>query len=164
MKIISAGWRMEYIESADSSECIFCKQVKAGSDEDNLIVRRGRLAFVMMNLYPYTTGHMMAAPYRHTNSVSDLTEEESCELMQLVSWSESVLRLALSPHGFNIGMNIGRCARAGFPGHIHMHIVPRWEGDSNFMPVVSEVKVLPETLSDTYKKVLDAGRRFDQDR
>jgi ATP adenylyltransferase len=164
MKIISAGWRMKYIENADSSECIFCKQVKSGSDEDNFIVRRGKLAYVMMNLYPYTTGHMMVAPYRHTNCVSDLTDAESCELMQLVSWSESVLRLALSPHGFNIGMNIGRCAGAGYPGHIHMHVVPRWEGDSNFMPVVSEVKVLPETLGDTYRKVLDAGRRFDQDR
>jgi ATP adenylyltransferase len=164
MKIISAGWRMEYIENADSSECIFCKQVESGSDEDNFIVRRGNLAFIMMNLYPYTTGHMMVAPYRHTNSICDLTEEESCELMQLVSLSEKILRQALNPQGFNIGMNIGRCAGAGYPGHIHMHVVPRWEGDANFMPVVSEVKVLPETLADTYKKIVDAAERLDRDR
>ena len=164
MKIISAGWRMEYIENADSSECIFCKQVESGSDEDNFIVRRGNLAFIMMNLYPYTTGHMMVAPYRHTNSISDLTEEESCELMQLVSLSEKILRQALNPQGVNIDMNIGRCAGAVYPGHIHMHVVPRWEGDSNFMPVVSEVKVLPETLADTYKKIIDAADRIDRDR
>jgi ATP adenylyltransferase len=164
MKIISAGWRMEYIENADSSECIFCKQVKSGSDGDNFIVRRGKLAFVMMNLYPYTTGHLMVAPYRHTHCISDLTEDESCELMHLVSWSERILRHALKPHGFNIGMNIGKCAGAGYPGHIHMHVVPRWEGDANFMPVVSEVKVLPETLVDTYRKILDAGHSLDRDR
>jgi ATP adenylyltransferase len=164
MKIISAGWRMEYIENADSSDCIFCKKVESDSDKDTFIVRRGKLAYVIMNLYPYTTGHLMVAPYRHTNCVSDLSEAEACELMDLVAWSEKILRRALNPDGFNIGMNIGKCAGAGFPGHVHMHIVPRWEGDSNFMPVLSEVKVMPETLADTYSKILEAGNGLDSDR
>ena len=156
MKIISAGWRMEYIEKEDSSECIFCDKAKAGSDEEMFIIRRGELAYVIMNLYPYTTGHLMVAPNRHVGRISDLTEEESCEVMGLVSWCEHVLSHALHPDGFNVGMNMGKCAGAGYPGHIHMHIVPRWEGDTNFMPVVSETKVLPEILCDTYKKIIDA--------
>ncbi len=156
MEIISAGWRMEYIEKGDNGECIFCKKVQSGSDEDNFIVRRGSLAYVIMNLYPYTTGHLMVAPYRHVGRVADLTEAEACELMGLVSWSESLLCKALKPDGFNIGMNVGRCAGAGYPDHIHVHIVPRWQGDTNFMPVVSETKVLPEMLADTYSKIMAA--------
>lgn len=156
MKIISAGWRMEYIEQEDSGGCIFCKKVESGSDEDNLIVMRGKLAFVIMNVYPYTTGHLMVAPYAHAACMNDLGEAELCEVIKLVAWSEKTLKKALNPDGFNVGMNIGRCAGAGYPGHIHIHVVPRWEGDTNFMPVISEAKVLPETLVDTYKKILNA--------
>jgi len=153
MDIISAGWRMAYIEREDDGTCIFCTKPECESDEDIFIVRRGEHSYVIMNLYPYTTGHLMVAPYRHVGKVCDLDAEEACELMQLVAWSEKVLRHALKPDGFNIGMNVGRCAGAGYPKHIHVHIVPRWEGDSNFMPVVSETKVLPETLADTYAKI-----------
>jgi ATP adenylyltransferase len=161
--IISAGWRMQYIEQADADECIFCRK-PLGSDQDNLIVRRGESAFVIMNLYPYTTGHIMVAPYRHVGSISDLTEQESREIMTLLGWSEQVLRRGLEPDGFNMGMNIGRCAGAGYPDHIHVHVVPRWEGDANFMPILSEVKVLPETLQDTYKKIMDAKSQLDDER
>ena len=136
MEIISAGWRMEYIEKSDSGDCIFCTKAESDSDEGSFIVRRGKLAYVIMNLYPYTTGHLMVAPYRHIGRISDLTTEEACEVMDLMSWSESLLSEALKPDGFNVGMNVGRCAGAGYPNHIHVHIVPRWEGDTNFMPVV----------------------------
>jgi ATP adenylyltransferase len=154
MKIISAGWRMEYIEKEDGGDCIFCERVEGGRDEENLIVRRGKTVFVLMNRYPYTTGHLMVAPYRHVGSMSDLTGEEACEIMDLLAWSERVLRQALNPDGFNVGMNIGRCAGAGYPGHVHVHVVPRWEGDTNFMPVLTESKILPETLADTYRKIV----------
>lgn len=160
MKILSAGWRMEYIEKGEDKGCIFCDKVKQ-PDEDVLIVRRGKQAFVIMNIYPYTTGHLMVAPYRHVGRVADLTYEEACEVMQLVAWSEKVLTRALKPDGFNIGMNIGRCAGAGFPDHIHVHIVPRWEGDTNFMPVVGETKVLPEVLTDTYRKILASKKELE---
>lgn len=162
MKMISAGWRMEYIEKENDGECIFCAKVKSVTDEASLIVRRGELAFVVMNLYPYTTGHLMVAPYRHAASVSDLTEQEACEVMQMIGWSERLLRYALRPDGFNVGINMGKCAGAGYPGHVHVHIVPRWEGDTNFMPVVSETKVLPEVLSDTYGKIMKAKQELEK--
>lgn len=153
MDIISAGWRMEYIEKDDGSKCIFCARVEGCDDEKELILKRGRTAFVLMNRYPYTTGHLMVAPYRHVAALSDLTDEEACEVMSLLAWCESVLSRSIRPDGFNVGINMGKCAGAGFPGHIHVHVVPRWEGDTNFMPVVSETKVLPEVLTDTYKKI-----------
>lgn len=156
MKILSAGWRIEYIGKPDDGTCIFCEKPKK-KDDEVLIVKRARLAYVIMNLYPYTTGHLMVAPYRHAGKMADLSDEESCEMMRLICWCERVLKDALRPEGFNIGMNIGRCAGAGYPGHVHMHIVPRWEGDTNFMPIVGEVKVLPETLMETYRKIMAAS-------
>ncbi len=160
MKILSAGWRMEYIESEEDKGCIFCH--KAGQqDEKALIVKRGEQAYVIMNLYPYTTGHLMVAPYRHVGKISNLTSEEASEVMQLVAWCEKVLTRALNPDGFNIGMNIGRCAGAGFPDHVHVHVVPRWEGDTNFMPIVGETKVLPEVLTDTYRKIIASRRELE---
>jgi len=158
MKIISAGWRMEYIEKGNAEGCIFCNKPAADEDSRNFIVRRGKAAFVIMNLYPYTTGHLMIAPYRHTGSLCELSEEEATELMKLVGWSELVLRKAMGAQGFNVGMNIGKCAGAGIPDHIHLHIVPRWEGDTNFMPVFSETRVLPDTLENVYKKIMEAAR------
>jgi ATP adenylyltransferase len=158
MEIISAGWRMAYIEKGNTEGCIFCKKPAEGNDAANFIVYRGRNAFVIMNLYPYTAGHLMVAPYRHTGSLCDLSREEATELMQLVGWSELLLRKALKAQGFNIGMNIGKCAGAGFPDHVHLHIVPRWEGDTNFMPVLSETRVLPDTLESVYAKLMEAGK------
>ncbi|MGD9402922.1 MAG: HIT domain-containing protein [bacterium] len=154
MEIISAGWRMEYIEKGNAEGCIFCNKPAAREDAKNFIIRRGRAAFVIMNLYPYTTGHLMIAPYRHTGSLCDLSEEEATELMKLVGWSELVLRKSMGAQGFNVGMNIGKCAGAGFPDHVHLHVVPRWEGDTNFMPVFSETRVLPDTLENVYEKIM----------
>ena len=156
MRIISAGWRMTYIEKGDAEGCIFCTKPAANQDEKYFIVHRGETAFVIMNLYPYTTGHLMVSPYRHTGSLADLSEAEAGELMRLVGWAELLLRKALNPQGFNVGMNIGKCAGAGFPSHVHLHIVPRWEGDTNFMPVLSETKVLPDTLESVYHKLIEA--------
>jgi ATP adenylyltransferase len=148
---------MEYIEKGNAEGCIFCNKPEAGDDSGNFIVRRGKAAFVIMNLYPYTTGHLMVAPYRHTGSLCDLTDEEATELMKLVGWSELVLRKAMGAQGFNVGMNVGKCAGAGFPDHVHLHIVPRWEGDTNFMPVFSETRVLPDTLENVYEKIMEAA-------
>jgi ATP adenylyltransferase len=149
---------MEYIEKGNAEGCIFCNKPAAGDDAGNFMVRRGKAAFVIMNLYPYTTGHLMVAPYRHTGSLCDLDDEEATELMKLVGWSELVLRKAMGAQGFNVGMNIGKCAGAGFPDHVHLHIVPRWEGDTNFMPVFSETRVLPDTLENVYEKIMEAAR------
>ncbi len=160
MRILSAGWRMEYIQKGESKGCIFCEK-PTRPDEDSLIVKRGEHAFIVMNLYPYTTGHLMIAPYRHVGKISSLNFEELCEIMQLAAWAEKVLTKALKPHGFNVGMNVGKCAGAGYPDHVHLHIVPRWEGDTNFMPVVGETKVLPEVLTDTYKRIIDAKRELE---
>ncbi len=158
MKTLSAGWRTAYIRKGDDKDCIFCSRPRRASDKKNFIVLRGKHAFVMMNRYPYTTGHLMVAPYRHVACLAELTEAEACEVMHLVAVCEALLREAVRPGGFNIGMNIGKCAGAGYPGHIHVHVVPRWDGDTNFMPVLSEAKVLPETLTDTYNKIIKARR------
>jgi ATP adenylyltransferase len=154
---------MEYIEKGDSEGCIFCQKVNSETDEQSFIVRRGDLAYVIMNLYPYTTGHLMVAPFRHIGRIADLTQDEACEVMGLVSWCERLLCAALKPDGFNVGMNVGRCAGAGYPNHIHVHIVPRWEGDTNFMPVVSETRVLPEILADTYRKIMTAAEALESE-
>jgi ATP adenylyltransferase len=148
---------MEYIEKGNDEGCIFCDRPAANEDEKYFIVRRGKSAFVMMNLYPYTTGHLMVAPYRHTGSLCDLSDDEAREIMKLVGWSEVVLRRAVEAQGFNVGMNIGKCAGAGVPDHVHLHIVPRWEGDTNFMPVFSETRVLPDTLQSVYEKIMKAA-------
>jgi len=133
--------------------CIFCDKPKEQWDEENLIVARFDRCFVILNAFPYNNGHLMVVPYRHVPSLLDLTDEELAELMKVTQISERVLRQALNPQGFNIGMNLGRCAGAGIDEHIHIHIVPRWKGDTNFMPVIGETKVLPELLSQTYKKL-----------
>ncbi|HVP58100.1 MAG TPA: HIT domain-containing protein [bacterium] len=164
MKILSAGWRMAYIKRGDAGGCIFCESGGKGRAGKRFIVLRGTHAFVMMNRYPYTTGHLMVAPYRHVGSVEGLTDAEACEVIRLVGRCEAAIRKAMRPDGFNIGANLGKCAGAGYPGHFHVHVVPRWNGDTNFMPVLSETKVLPETLTATYRKIvkaiesLDAGR------
>jgi ATP adenylyltransferase len=149
---------MAYIRRAEKEGCIFCKRAASREDAKNLILLRGVHAFVMMNRYPYTTGHLMVAPYRHVGSLERLPDEEASEVIRLVAKCEAAIRRALKPDGFNIGANLGKCAGAGFPGHFHMHVVPRWSGDTNFMPVLSETKVLPETLTATYHKIAKAMR------
>jgi len=148
-------WRMEYMDSmsADSSGCFLCDALAADEDEKLLIVHRGEKAFVIMNAFPYNTGHLMIAPNRHVDELSKLDPGERADLMEITSRAIEVIRAAINPEGFNTGMNLGRIAGAGVPGHVHMHVVPRWGGDTNFMPIVGQTKVLPELLADTAAKL-----------
>ena len=158
MRYIFAPWRIEYIKMEKPEGCIFCILPEERRDEENLILYRGKHAFVIMNNYPYNPGHVMVAPYRHVANLEDLSNEEWNEIHQLVKIMIGAIRKAMNPHGFNIGINLGRVAGAGVEGHIHVHIVPRWNGDTNFMPVIGDTKVIPQALRDTYaelKKALD---------
>ena len=156
MKQIWAPWRISYILSEKPRGCIFCEKPREHKDEENLILIRGRYNFIILNAFPYNPGHLMIAPFRHVGLVEELTDEEALEHFKLLRESLRALRRALRPDGFNIGMNLGKTAGAGVEDHLHTHVVPRWEGDTNFMPVVADVKVLPEALSDTYRKLKEA--------
>jgi ATP adenylyltransferase len=144
--------RLENVQGgADADACIFCA---AGGDEGHEhVVRRGERAYVVMNLYPYSNGHLMVAPYRHLAGPGDLDEAERAEMWGLLDESVQALTAAMSPHGFNAGINIGRVAGAGVEGHLHLHVVPRWNGDTNFMPVLADVKVMPEHITRTAEKL-----------
>jgi ATP adenylyltransferase len=158
MNIIRAPWRMEYINSAgkNDGQCIFCEYPKMSADDENLIISRGSHVFSMMNRYPYASGHLMVIPYRHTSDFLTLTDEENLDLMKVSQRAVLVLKKEFHPDGFNIGINLGRTAGAGIDTHIHLHIVPRWNGDTNFMSVTAETKVLPEALIVTWKRLLDS--------
>ena len=138
---------MEYILHVDDSvKCIFC-------EKKQYVLKETRYAMVMLNLFPYNPGHLMVAPKRHVANLEDLTDEELKEIMELTQKSVKVLKEIANPDGFNIGINIGRVAGAGFEGHIHVHVVPRWNGDTNFMPIIGETKVIPEGIEKTFKKL-----------
>lgn len=148
---------MEYIQRAEkTSGCIFCEKPRERRDKANLILARGRLSFVMLNAYPYNSGHLMIAPYRHVGQPTLLRDTEFVEIFRLLRTFISVLDRTYAPSGYNIGMNVGRASGAGIPGHIHLHVVPRWAGDTNFMPVISSTKVLPELLEQSYEKIYAA--------
>jgi len=153
MKKLWAPWRMEYIEDMKEGECILCTKPNEHQDEKNLILYRGDISFIIMNRYPYANGHLMVAPFRHCPSIEDLTRAEASELFGLVQKAVGVLKAAVNAEGFNIGTNIGRVAGAGIADHVHIHIVPRWQGDINFMPVLAETKVIYEYLTETHKKL-----------
>jgi ATP adenylyltransferase len=165
MERLFAPWRMTYI-SADTADgggsaisigtpkCIFCDKVASQDDQANLIVHRGTTAFVLLNLYPYNNGHLMVAPYLHTARLTDLDGEALGEIMELIKHCEAALDHAYKPQGYNIGMNLGQIAGAGIADHLHMHIVPRWSGDTNFMPVLGDTKVLPDSLQGSYEKIV----------
>ena len=158
MEKIFAPWRAQYILSnSDDKEkidgCIFCEFPKRDEDEKRMIIERGKYCFVIMNAYPYNPGHLMVVPYRHTADFTSLTAEEFAEMTALAQKCVKALTQLMQPHGFNIGMNIGKVAGAGIDQHLHMHIVPRWNGDTNFMPVVGEVRVLSESLASTYSRL-----------
>ncbi|MBQ28136.1 MAG: HIT family hydrolase [Nitrospiraceae bacterium] len=162
MKQIWAPWRMNYIKSADTApSCIFCDKpgMSRSRDKESYIFHRGQRAFVMMNIYPYANGHLLIAPYLHLPSLEDLPAIVSHDLMDLTRHSLAVLRATLAPDGFNVGMNLGHAAGAGVKSHVHLHIVPRWKGDSNFMPILAETLVVPEHLNTTYNKLLPYFRR-----
>ena len=153
MEQIWAPWRMKYILMDKSKGCFLCENFKQNNDAANYILYRGSKNFVIMNLYPYNPGHLMIAPCRHVASLEEMTKEELHEHSEIVSRSIKVLRQAFDPQGFNIGVNIGKVAGVGLEGHVHTHIVPRWQGDTNFMPVISDTMVVSEALGETYKKL-----------
>jgi ATP adenylyltransferase len=162
MKNLWAPWRVEFLESIPD-ECIFCENPKRGDDEKYLILIRGKYSFVMLNKYPYNSGHLMVSPYRHVLKLEELNQGESLEMLRLLQTCSTLLEKAYEPAGFNLGANIGSTAGAGFE-HLHIHIVPRWNGDSNFMPVLAETKVLPEHLDYTYRKLKRAMKKDKQSR
>ncbi len=153
MQQIWAPWRIQYIRQEKPAGCILCEKPGEDNDASNYILYRGKENFVILNSYPYNPGHLMVAPYRHVASLEELTEEERGEHFEIVSQAIRVLKQEFSPGGFNIGANIGGVAGAGIVGHFHTHIVPRWQGDTNFMPVLSEVRVIPEALAETYERL-----------
>lgn len=159
MERIWAPWRMAYIDVPRQEGCVFCNKLSGADDREELILHRGQTCFLIMNLFPYNNGHLMIAPFRHTADLVGLTEEEQAEMMRLTRYCVRVLSEAFRPDGFNLGMNLGKSAGAGVADHLHMHVVPRWDGDTNFMPVLGETKVLPDALYATYDKVLSAMQR-----
>jgi ATP adenylyltransferase len=150
-------WRMAYIRGAavdgSSDGCIFCDLPAEQADERNHVLARGRHTFVILNAFPYNPGHLMVAPFRHTAEFEDLTDEELAEAMAFTKLAVRALREGSDAHGFNLGMNLGQIAGAGIADHLHLHLVPRWGGDTNFMPVVGQTKVLPELLSETWQRL-----------
>ena len=161
MRVLWAPWRYSYVRRAaegGEKECVFCR-IQSMSDEEALILYRSPTSMVVMNLYPYNTGHVMVMPKRHVAEFRDLTPRERMELMLLVEASIEAIRETLNPHGFNIGVNLGRVAGAGIEHHLHIHIVPRWNGDTNFMPVISDTKVIPQAIKDTYLELRDELRK-----
>jgi ATP adenylyltransferase len=154
MKILWAPWRMAYITRTNKpARCLFCAKTREHHDAANLLLHRGRRGFVMMNRYPYNSGHLMVAPYAHVNTLEALAPDESLELMQLTTLALRVLREEIRPEGFNLGVNLGRVGGAGIEEHVHLHIVPRWNGDTNFMPLFADIRVIPEHLRQTYRKL-----------
>ncbi len=151
-------WRSEYIHAANRSElgpCIFCRAIERPDDE-NFVLFRGEHNFAMLNLYPYSTGHLMVAPYAHVSRLNESPDEVTAEMMCLARRAELVLEEVYKPHGLNMGLNLGEAAGAGIAGHIHLHVLPRWIGDANFMSVIGNTRIMPEAIETTYKKVRDA--------
>jgi ATP adenylyltransferase len=152
MKYLWAPWRMDYISRKKKKECFFCKNLEEKESRKKLILVQGESAFVVMNKYPYNNGHLMIVPKRHTVDLEQLDNNELKELFDLLKTSIRVLNSSLRPHGFNIGMNIGKVGGAG-EDHLHIHLVPRWTGDTNFMPVIGETKIISQYLEETYQKL-----------
>jgi ATP adenylyltransferase len=154
MDFLFTPWRYAYVTGAEKAqECLFCAASALGDDRKALIVHRGRYCFIMLNAFPYTSGHVMVVPYRHVDQLQALDAPAATELMELTQKMEGILRRLYHPDGLNLGMNLGKAAGAGVAGHIHMHVLPRWVADSNFMTVVGETRVLPEALETTYERI-----------
>jgi ATP adenylyltransferase len=149
-------WRREFIEASASHKgqaCFLCASSAQQADEENLIVHRDQRVFVILNRYPYNSGHLLVAPYAHTGDFAALDAPTAADLMHVTQRSVGVLQEVYQPHAFNLGLNLGRTAGAGLPDHLHVHVVPRWDGDTNFMPIVGDTKVLPESLDQTYARL-----------
>ncbi|MFA5078770.1 MAG: HIT domain-containing protein [Dehalococcoidia bacterium] len=161
MKRLWAPWRMQYILGDHTAGgCILCDKPAEKKDRKNYILYRGKYSFIILNAYPYISGHLMAAPYRHIANITDANAREARELFELIQLCVKLLKQTMRPDGFNIGMNIGKVAGAGLDGHIHMHIVPRWNGDHNYMSVVADTRVLSEGLDATYTKLKEGLSRL----
>jgi ATP adenylyltransferase len=144
-----APWRIEYILSDEGDECIFCAAARGEEERSKWVVDRGERCFTILNTFPYAPGHVMVAPVRHVAELEDLDEDEAVEVMALARRAVLALRTAMAPHGFNVGLNLGEVAGAGIADHLHLHVVPRWQGDNNFMPVLSDTRVIPQALEAT---------------
>lgn len=157
MRRLWAPWRLGYVTQQEKARgCIFCDKPQAGDDRANHIVRRGRHAYVMLNTYPYNNGHIMVAPFAHVSCLEDLPPDTLHELMDLSQECIRAFKLSFSPDGFNLGLNLGAAAGAGIKDHLHLHLVPRWSGDTNFMPVIADVRVIPQSLDGTRDQLAKA--------
>ena len=157
MKRVWSPWRMKYVtKQLETPGCLFCNVLRQNDGLENLIVYRGNCAYVILNRYPYTSGHLMIVPNAHVSSLTELDAPTRAELFDLLAHAEAALRQVYSPEGFNIGANLGEAAGAGIPGLLHFHVVPRWCGDTNFMSVVGETRVLPENLAESYQRIQEA--------
>jgi ATP adenylyltransferase len=154
MEILWSPWRIEYILGKKEPYCIFCPEGDGHTDEERLILYRGRSSMVIMNKYPYNNGHLMIAPWRHISTLGELNEEEMLDIMRLIKWCAQVISKVMRPNGFNVGLNLGVDGGAGVEDHLHFHLVPRWRGDTNFMTVFGDVRSIPEHLRQTYAKLL----------
>ncbi len=154
-KVLWAPWRMKYIAKHHEKTCIFC-DARNKPDDESYVIFRSSTSFAILNLYPYNTAHVMVAPYRHVNSFELLSDEELLDFMRLVKLVLKAIDNEYRPHGYNVGANLGQVAGAGVEGHLHLHIVPRWLGDTNFMPLIANVKVIPEDIRDTYSRLKKA--------
>lgn len=160
MQRLWAPWRTTYITKVLKNQhkgCVFCAIYKDKKDAKNFIFIRGKLTYAVLNIYPYSNGHCLILPNRHVNDISKMTTEEIAEMMALLLETKSRIQRALSPQGFNIGFNLGRMAGAGIPGHVHMHVVPRWKGDHNFMPITGDTKIISQSLSSIYKALVSCA-------
>ena len=153
MERLWAPWRLAYIAGGKMDGCIFCEFPKENRDEERLILDRGKHAYVIMNAFPYSNGHLLIVPFRHISDLGEFNDDENLDMMRLARKCCRALQGVCRPDGFNIGWNIGTAAGAGIADHVHMHVVPRWHGDTNFMPVLADVKVIPEAMETTYRKL-----------
>ncbi|SEH14268.1 HIT family protein [Thermoleophilum album] len=154
-----APWRIAYIRGPKAGECIFCTKPASADDRANYLLQRGDHCFVLLNAYPYAPGHLMVAPYRHIGDFERLHDDEALELVQLTQRAIRALKVAFRPDGFNVGLNLGKVAGAGFGDHLHLHVVPRWEGDNNFMPVIADTRVINQSLEAAYAELAAAWPR-----
>jgi ATP adenylyltransferase len=159
MERLWAPWRLGYVTKDKPAGCIFCTKPQAGDDRANHVVHRGESAYVMLNTYPYNNGHTLISPFAHIAALEDLPPATLHEMTDLAQWVIRAMKASFSAGGFNVGFNLGAIGGAGIQDHLHMHIVPRWLGDTNFMPVVADVRVIPQTLDSTYDQLTEAMRR-----
>lgn len=164
MERLWAPWRLQYVTQDDPHGCIFCDKPESGDDRAAYIVYRGAQAYVMLNAFPYNNGHLMVVPYAHLATLEEMPPEALHEMMDLTQQCSRVLKLTFEPDGLNAGFNLGAAAGAGIADHLHLHIVPRWRGDTNFMPVIGDVRVIPQSLDEAYTVLHDAFERVDREK